>query len=155
MNSRKLRLAATAAFVAAGLMTPAFAADEHYSGDSVQITPTGKVFNVTLSIAGPGDFYAQSFAKSGTPTITLSKHGPVFDGTYIWQVTAATDELIEVRDKGMRSARAAGSTQSFGFRRASPGMITINKGMAESGSFRVANGTILPKSNAPEGRGEK
>ena len=78
--------------------------------------------------------------------IKLSQHGKVADGIYIWQVTAATDELIEVPDKGLRS----GSTDSSGYRRTSPGMITINKGTAESGSFRVQNGAILPKSDATE-----
>ena len=78
--------------------------------------------------------------------IKLSQHGPVTDGIYIWQVTAATDELFEVRDKGLRSDRSNSSS----YRRASPGMITINKGTAESGSFRVSNGSILPKSDAAE-----
>ena len=36
------------------------------------------------------------------------------------------------------------------YRRTSPGMITINKGTAESGSFRIENGGILPKRNATE-----
>ena len=36
------------------------------------------------------------------------------------------------------------------YRRASPGTITINKGTAESCSFRIQNGSILPRSNATE-----
>ena len=142
---------AAATFMATSLATPAFSAEERYAGDVVQIVPDGKVFNVTLSIAGPGGYYAQAFAKAGMPMIKLSQHGPVADGLYIWQVTAATDELIEVRDKGLRS----GSTKPSGYRRASPGMIRINKGTAESGSFRVQNGSILPKSDATEEKSEQ
>ncbi len=137
---------ATATFVATSLITPVFAAEERYSGDVVQVVLVGQVHNTTLSVAGPGGYYAQAYAKAGSPMIKLSQHGPVADGIYIWQVTAATDELIEVRDKGLRS----GGTKPSGYRRASPGTITINKGMAESGSFRVANGAILPKSDATE-----
>ena len=144
-------LFAAATFVATSLATPVFAAEERFAGDVVQVVPAGQVFNVTLSIAGPDGFYAQAHAKAGTPMIKLSQHGLVADGVYIWQVTAATDELIEVRDKGLRSERAKPS----GYRRATPGMITINKGTAESGSFRVANGAIVPKSDAAEGKGRK
>ena len=144
--SRGWTLIAAATLLAAGLATPAISAEERFSGDVVQVVPDGQVFNTTLSIAGPNGYYAQAFAKAGTPMIKLSQHGPVADGIYIWQVTAATDELIEVRDKGLRSNRS----NSLGYRRASPGMITINKGTAESGSFRVENGSILPRSNATE-----
>ena len=68
------------------------------------------------------------------------------DGIYIWQVTVATDELIEVHDKGLRS----GSSKSSSYRRIAPGTITINKGTAESGSFRVQSGSILPRSKVTE-----
>ncbi len=142
---------AAATLLAAGLATPASSAEERFSGDVVQIVLAGQVFNTTLSVAGPGGYYAQAYAKAGTPMIKLSQHGPVADGIYIWQVTAATDEMIEVRDKGLRS----GSIKPSGYRRASPGMITINKGTAESGSFRVQNWAILPKSDATEESGEQ
>ena len=137
---------AAATLLAAGLATPAFSAEERFSGDVVQVVLAGQVHNTTLSIAGPGGYYAQAYAKAGMPMIKLSQHGTLADGIYIWQVTAATDEMIEVRDKGLRS----GSTNSSGYLSTSPGMITINKGTAESGSFRVQNGAILPRSNATE-----
>ncbi len=144
--TRGWALIGAATLLAAGLITPVFSAEERFSGDVVQVVPDGQVHNTTLSIAGPGGYYAQAYAKAGMPMIKLSQHGSVADGIYIWQVTAATDEMIEVHDKGLRS----GSTASSGYRRASPGMITINKGTAESGSFRVQNGAILPKSDATE-----
>ena len=146
MTSKRWTSIGATTLLAASLATPAFSAEERFSGDVVQVVPDGQVHNTTLSIAGPNGYYAQAYAKAGTPMIKLSQHGTVADGLYIWQVTAATDELIEVRDKGLRS----GSTNSSGYRRASPGMITINKGTAESGSFRIQNGAILPKSNATE-----
>ncbi len=144
--TRGWTLFAAATLLAAGLATPASSAEERFSGDAVQIVLAGQVHNTPLSVAGPGGYYAQAFAKAGSPMIKLSQHGPVADGLYIWQVTAATNEMVEVRDNGLRS----GSTKSSGYRRASPGTITINKGTAESGSFRVENGAILPKSNATE-----
>ncbi len=137
---------AAATLLATTLATPALSAEERFSGDVVQVVLAGQVFNTTLSIAGPGGYYAQAYAKAGTPMIKLSQHGKVADGVYIWQVSAATDELIEVRDKGLRSERS----KSSGYLSASPGMIRINKGTAESGSFRIQNGAILPKSNATE-----
>ena len=146
MMSKRWTLIAAATFVATTLATPVFSAEERFAGDVVQIVPDGQVFNTTLSIAGPNGYYAQAYAKAGTPMIKLSQHGPVADGIYIWQVTAATNEMIEVRDEGLRS----GSSNSSGYLSTSPGMITINKGTAESGSFRVQNGAILPKSNATE-----
>ncbi len=149
--TRGWALIAAATLLAEILVTPVFSAEERFSGDVVQVVPDGQVFNTTLSIAGPNGYYAQAFAKAGTPMIKLSQHGPVADGIYIWQVTAATDELIEVRDKGLRSGSTAGSS----YRRTSPGTIRINKGTAESGSFRVQNGSILPKSNATEEKGEQ
>ncbi len=84
---------AAVTLLAAGLVTPTFSAEERYSGDVVQIVLDGQVHNTTLSIAGPGGYYAQAYAKAGTPMIKLSQHGTVADGLYIWQVTAATDEL--------------------------------------------------------------
>ncbi len=144
--TRGWTLIAAVTLLATGLATPVLSAEERFSGDVVQVVPDGQVFNTTLSIAGPGGYYAQAFAKAGTPMIKLSQHGKVADGLYIWQVTAATDELIEVRDKGLRT----GGTNASSYSRTSPGMITINKGTAESGSFRVSNGSILPRSNATE-----
>lgn len=128
--------------LAAGLMSPAFSAEELYYGDVVQIVLTGPVHNTMLSIAGPGDYYAQAYAEAGIPIIQLSEYGKVVDGTYIWEVTAATDELIEVQDRGLRGALRSRSSE----RGNSSGTVTINKGTAESGSFRIRNGVILPKS---------
>ncbi len=146
MMSKRWTFIAAATLAAASLATPALSAEERFSGDVVQVVLAGQVHNTTLSVAGPGGYYAQAYAKAGMPMIKLSQHGTLTDGIYIWQVTAATDELIEVRDKGLSSGRTSGS----GYRRASPGMITINKGTAESGSFRVESGAILPKSAATE-----
>jgi len=124
--------------LAMGLMNPAFSAEEEYYRDVVQIVFAGPVHNTTLSIVGPGDYYAQAYTEAGIPVIQLSEYGKVVDGTYIWQVTAATDELIEVQDDGLRSRSTEHGNSS--------GTMTINKGTAESGSFRVQNGVILPKS---------
>ena len=118
--------------LATALINPAFSAEEQYFGDVVQIVLDGPVHNTTLSIVGPGDYYAQAYAEAGIPIIQLSEHGKVVEGTYIWQVTAATDELIEVPARD------------------SSGTMTINKGTAERGSFRVQNGVILPKSKSVE-----
>ncbi len=137
---------AAATLLATTLATPASSAEERFSGDVVQVVLAGQVHNTTLSIVGPGGYYAQAYAKAGTPMIKLSQHGPVADGLYIWQVTAATDEMIEVRDEGLRS----GSSNSSGYLSTSPGTITITKGTAESGSFRVENGAILPRIDATE-----
>ena len=130
---------------------PATSAEEQYYGDVVRIVLAGRVHNTTLTITGPADYYAWAYAEEGIPTVQLSELGTVADGIYIWQITAATDELIEVRDDGSRGAPSSRSTErgvsSGDLRR---GTVTINKGTAESGSFRVQNGVILPKSNSVE-----
>ncbi len=107
MMSKRWTFIAAATFVATTLATPTFSAEERFSGDVVQIVPDGQVHNTTLSIAGPGGYYAQAYAKAGMPMIKLSQHGTLADGIYIWQVTAATDDLIEVRDKGPPASRCA------------------------------------------------
>ena len=56
---------AAATLAAASLATPVLSAEERFAGDVVQIVPDGKVHNTTLSVAGPGGYYAQAFAKAG------------------------------------------------------------------------------------------
>jgi len=115
-----------------------FAAQERFAGDVVQVLLDGQVHNTTLSVAGPEGYYAQVFAKTGIPMIKLSRFGSVPDGVYNWQVTAATSEMLEVRDNSLNSGRDGKTPKR------------MNKGTTESGMFRVKNGAILPKSDEIE-----
>lgn len=131
-------LLGAATLLSAALAGPGFAAQERFAGDVVQVFLDGKVHNTTLSVAGPGGFYAEAYAKKGVPMIKLSRYGKVDDGVYRWQVTAATSEMVDVRSNGLNNGRAASAPTR------------MNKGTSESGMFRVENGAILPKSDATE-----
>ena len=137
MSMRTALIGATT-LLAVALAGPGFSAQEQFAGDIVQVYLSGNVHNTTLSVSGPDGFYAEAFAQTGVPRITLSQHGNVADGVYRWQVTAATDETVEVQDSGLNNGRGAGAP------------VRMNKGTTESGMFRVQNGTILPKSNKTE-----
>jgi hypothetical protein len=131
-------LVSATTFLAVALPGPSFSAQEQIAGDAVQVYLNGNVHNTTLSVSGPDGYYAESFAQAGIPMIRLSQHGSLADGVYRWQVTAATDETVSVRDNGLDDGRGSEARTS------------INKGMYESGMFRVQNGVILPTTGAIE-----
>src|SRR5262249_57139243 len=90
-----------AAFLALGLSGVCLAddltAEQRFSETSVGFDLKGAYSNVTLTVAGPHAFHASAFSKSGAPTIDLAHNGPVEDGTYSHQLTAATDEKVKTR----------------------------------------------------------
>jgi hypothetical protein len=105
-------------------------AEQKFSDTTVGFDLAGQYSNLTLTIAGPNDFHASAFSNSGAPTIDLSRFGAVEDGTYTYQLTAATPERMKSRtrlDDG-REAHAARESQ---------------KGVAMSGAFRVKDGAII------------
>ena len=105
-------------------------AEQKFGDTTVGFDLAGQYSNLTLTIAGPNDFHASAFSNSGAPTIDLSRFGAVEDGTYTYQLTAATPERMKSKsrlDDG-REAHAARESQ---------------KGVAMSGAFRVKDGAIV------------
>jgi hypothetical protein len=105
-------------------------AEQKFGDTTIGFDLAGQYSNLTLTIAGPNDFHASAFSHSGAPTIDLSRFGPVEEGTYTYQLTAATPERMKSKtrlDDG-REAHAARESQ---------------KGVAMSGAFRVKDGAIV------------
>ena len=135
-----------AACLAAGVSSACPAQDlkatERLAGTQIGFDPGASYSNYTLSVSGPNGFSASVSSSTGTPTIDLRRFGAFDDGTYSYQLTAASDEKIAMRtplDNG-RSGRAADSKL---------------KAVALSGQFLVKGGTIVKPSTAQPTRLDK
>lgn len=135
----KPAMAVAAACLAAGLASAARAddltMDRKLAGSEMSFQTKGAYHDYTLSIAGPNNFHTVLTAKDRIPNVDLRRLGATQDGTYTYQLTAATDERIDSRDNADngRDARARAPLKS----------------VASSGSFRVQGGEIV-KSDAQE-----
>ncbi|MEZ5810819.1 MAG: hypothetical protein R3D45_05320 [Rhizobiaceae bacterium] len=82
----------------AGLLATGALANENLDalvslqGSEVRVTLSREYFNATLSISGPNDFHAEAFSRDGSPAIDLIRVGATADGTYTYEVTAASSE---------------------------------------------------------------
>ncbi len=110
-----------------GLIKPI--ATEQIFGTRVSFQQNRILKNITLSISGPDGFNAQVFSESAFPYIDLEQFGRVVDGIYNYQISAATDELLEVRDK-LDNGRGE-NNRTY-----------INKGVRQSGTFRIIDGQV-------------
>jgi hypothetical protein len=102
---------------------------ELFSGTAVSFELKGQLHNVTLSIAGPGGFHASASSRSGAPKIDLAQSGPVRDGPYKYQLSAATNEKVPTRTT-LDDGRPAKASEQF-------------KSVGKSGTFRVRDGAIV------------
>jgi hypothetical protein len=139
MKPAALGLAACLAFgFSSAGMADDLSASEQFAGTTVGFELKGGPFsNVTLSVAGPDNFHASASARRGAPTIDLRRFGPVEDGRYTYQLTAATAEREKIRarlDNG-RDARAD---------------IEPLKGVSTSGTFNVQRGEIVKRDTSRE-----
>jgi hypothetical protein len=100
----------------------------------------GAYSKLTLSIAGPNGFYASGFGESRAPAIDLQRLGPLEDGVYTWQLTAATNEKIKLRTPIADGRGGAPRTE-------------LRKGVAASGTFLIKGGTIVKPGPAQERKG--
>jgi hypothetical protein len=103
---------------------------EQFAGTVVGFELGGAYDNVTLTITGPSDVDARVFSKRGAPSFDLRSIAPIQDGTYTYQLTAATQERTKRRnplDNG-RDRPAAGEERTA---------------VATSGTFHVRNGVIV------------
>ena len=94
--------------IAAGcvLATAGFAAEpvERFNINTLWFENWGGLHNATLTITGPGEFRDHVFSEKGTPRFQL--RAPVKDGTYFYELSAATDEKIPV-DTTLNNGRGA------------------------------------------------
>ena len=96
----------------------------------------GPYANVTLTVAGPGESYARAFARRGAPPLRLRDFGPVDDGLYTYELTAASDQLLRAR-RGLDDGRERDA-------------VRLRKGVSASGSFLVVRGQIVASRRAWE-----
>jgi hypothetical protein len=105
-------------------------AAEQFSGANVGFLLKGPLSDVTLSVSGPDEFHASVFSRSGAVAIDLSKSGPLEDGIYHYELTAATDQPATVRP-------------SLDDGRDPQQQIKPRKSMGMSGTFMVKDGKIF------------
>lgn len=109
---------------------------ENFSGTRVGFVPSEDVFNITLRVTGPENFAAQVFSRQGMPSLDLSKYGPVHEGFYNYEITAATHALVRATDQqdtGMSDDEVSDYINS-GY---------MNKGVTQTGHFSVVSGEIV------------
>ena len=140
----KIRVLCLATCATMALSSACFADDmisaSQLAGTSVGFLLKSPLSNATLSVSGPDEFHASAFSKSGAVAIDLAKLGALEDGTYNYQVTAATDQPAKVRtplDNGREPAAEIGRRQS----------------VAMSGTFVVKGGKIVePSASAKDSK---
>ena len=100
--------------------------------------------NVTLSVAGPNDFAARAFSKSGAPTIDLRGFGAVRDGSYTYQLTASTDAEVtaEARTQQWPGRRSESDFQERVGKRGVPGQRRHDRRTRERQKHRPARSAV-------------
>lgn len=131
MRAATFYVAAAAVCGMAGVcLADNLAATERFSGTVASFDFKGQYSNATLSVSGPNGFAASATAKSGAPSLDLSRQGSLEDGLYKYHIVAGTPKKAKVRpalDNG-RESRPAAEQQ-----------ITASM----SGTFRVKGGAIV------------
>jgi hypothetical protein len=132
MNAAKLALAAAVAVGSAGIASAQdIKVTQRSSGSVLGFDVQGPYKNVTLSIAGPKQFNAQTSVEKGNPRLNLGKGLP--DGVYTYQLTAATDKPADIIPSGLDDGRGEGAKNTVPL-----------QGVSTSGTFVVRNGSIVP-----------
>jgi hypothetical protein len=144
--SRPFALALVAALAVSA--APAVASDvvnasKSLSGTKVSFTMPAGYFNATLSVAGPDGRVLQASSKSGTASIDIGGQNAMGDGTYTYQITAASPKT-----KMIKPDPANGRDQPA--RTNMRGEMAVNVGAATSGTFVVKGGRIVDTSNVKE-----
>lgn len=97
----------------------------------------GRLSNATLKVGAPDGTQIDVFAASGTPTFHLRDLTPITDGVYRYELTAATDEMLPIKnqlDSGRGKAQKKEVAKSFqmgGFFIVTRGVITKKEDLAE------------------------
>jgi hypothetical protein len=130
----KVAALAVAAALAIGLADAGHAdeivAAEQMGGTTVGFVLKNSYSNATLSVSGPNGFHASTSSKGGAVAIDLTQIGSLADGTYNYQLTAASSELVRVTNS-LDNGRS-GERRAF-----------ANKPGAKSGTFNVKGGRIV------------
>jgi len=120
-----LGLGLTLASAAAALMVDPV---QQYNSNAVWFENWTGLSNATLIVAAPNGKVTEVFAASGTPVFELSRD-QIQDGTYRYELKAATDEQIEIVNP-INNGRGEPATSRA-------------KGFYMNGSFVVSRGVII------------
>lgn len=129
---RLAQVALVTAMLVGGAALPAGAASAQtlrISGTAVGVSFPG-ASAATFSVTGPDGFQMRATSKSGNVGLQLGAAGPLVDGLYRYEATAAGGEMTKntgTLDNG---------------RGQEPGMVHV--GLTASGTFRVERGRIVP-----------
>lgn len=104
-------------------------AHEKFSGSQINFVMKNDVHNITFTVGGSDGFYQQIFLENGTPTLDLSQLKEIKDGVYHYQINAASNEMVKNQSKS--DDGRGEKTRKL-----------INKGLQQSGHFRVVKGKI-------------
>ena len=122
-----------AALMAFGLAGPALAESpepvQQNNSNAVWFENWQGLSNATWTIAQPDGEVVTLFAASGTPVFQLTG-GAVIDGIYRYELTAATEEKVEIKNKQNNGRGEAAADHTF-------------KPFAMSGVFHVQRGVIV------------
>ena len=100
-----------------------------FTSGSISFSGGVGMYNGTLTIAGPDDYYEQVTSSDGLPKFTLQDAGRLEDGVYSYSLTAATAEREPIRNaQNNGRGEAAADTAAISY--------------STSGVFRVKNGVI-------------
>ena len=118
---------------------PGFAAEpvERTNTTALWFESWGRLSNATLKVGSPDGSQVDVFAASGTPTFHLRDITPISDGVYRYELTAATDEMIPIKnqlDSGRGKAQKKEIAKSFqmgGFFIVTRGVITKKEDLVE------------------------
>ena len=93
MKTTTLCLAACAAIgLSSACLADDMVAAEQFGGTSIGFLLKSSLSRATLSVSGPDAFHASVYSESGAIALDLGKFGPVEDGFYKYEITAATDQ---------------------------------------------------------------
>jgi hypothetical protein len=129
-----LSVGLVAGIPATGLANDDIIAGRQVAGTKFAFLLKDTYSNVTVTVSGPGDFFAQASAKSGAIALDLREFGALDDGIFNYQITAASSEKIKVNST-LDNGRDRQPTE-------------VLRSASTSGTFRVVRGTIVMPTDA-------
>lgn len=112
--------------------------DEVFNGTTLAFQYKGNFSNATISVIGPNGFSASRFQKQSSPYLDLATQAALVDGLYNYQITVATDKIINISNPEDNGRGTNAKT-------------TMNVGASQSGHFRIKYGIIITDLTTSEG----
>jgi hypothetical protein len=126
-----------AACLAVGFSSIGWAQDlkaTHRLGDhQIGFDAGGTYSHYTLTVTGPNGFHASASSRTSAPSLDLRRVGAFDDGTYHYELTAATEEKVPVRSH-LDNGRKGGPDTTAG---------VAVRNVSTSGVFHVKGGAIV------------